>query len=38
MVDFKGFIKGKAVNMIKDPKTGQDKLVPLDYDEAEDSD
>ena len=25
MVDFKAFIKGKAVKMIKDPKTGQEK-------------
>lgn len=38
MVDFKAFIKGKAVKMIKDPKTGQEKWVPMDYDESEDSD
>jgi len=30
MVDFKAFIKGKAVKMIKD--------VPMDYDESEESD
>ena len=38
MVDFKGFIKGQAVKMIKDPKTGQEKWVPMDYDESEESD
>ena len=38
MVDFKAFIKGKAVKMIKDPKTGQEKWVPMDYDESEESD
>ena len=37
MVDFKAFIKGKAVKMIKDPKTGQEKWVPMDFDESEDS-
>ncbi len=38
MVEFKAFIKGKAVKMIKDPKTGQDKWVPADYVESEESD
>jgi|TARA_B100000959_G_C14919579_1_gene598872 hypothetical protein len=37
MADFKAFIKGKAVKMIKDPITGQDKWVPIDYDGSEDS-
>jgi|TARA_B110000240_G_C13066823_1_gene269931 hypothetical protein len=37
MADFKAFIKGKAVKMIKDPKTGQDKWVPMDHEESEDS-
>jgi|TARA_B100001250_G_scaffold218716_1_gene187704 hypothetical protein len=33
--DFKAFIKGKAVKMIKDPKTGQEKWVSID--ESQDS-
>lgn len=27
--EFKAFIKGKPVKMIKDPKTGQEKWVPI---------
>ena len=38
MADFKAFIKGQAVKMIKDPKTGQEKWVPLDYVESEETD
>ena len=32
--EFKAFIKGKPVKMIKDPKTGQEKWVPI-IEEAE---
>tara|TARA_Y100001960_G_scaffold271948_1_gene299092 strand:+ start:280 stop:390 length:111 start_codon:yes stop_codon:yes gene_type:complete len=32
--EFKAFIKGQLVKMIKDPKTGQEKWVPI-VEEAE---
>ena len=35
MADFKAFIKGKPVKKIKDSKTGQEKWVPIDYEDSE---